>query len=31
MSVVFAPQPGPQERFLASPADVVVYGGAAGG
>lgn len=25
------PQPGPQERFLASPADIVVYGGAAGG
>lgn len=25
------PQPGPQERFLASPADLVIYGGAAGG
>ena len=25
------PQPGPQEAFLASPADWVVYGGAAGG
>jgi predicted phage terminase large subunit-like protein len=25
------PQPGPQTRFLANPADVVVYGGAAGG
>lgn len=25
------PQPGPQERFLSSPADVVIYGGAAGG
>ena len=26
-----APQPGPQTQFLVSPADVVVYGGAAGG
>lgn len=26
-----APQPGPQEMFLASPADIVIYGGAAGG
>lgn len=25
------PQPGPQEAFLASPADIVFYGGAAGG
>lgn len=25
------PQPGPQEEFLSSPADVVIYGGAAGG
>lgn len=25
------PQPGPQEMFLSSPADVVIYGGAAGG
>ncbi len=25
------PQAGPQERFLSSPADIVVYGGAAGG
>jgi predicted phage terminase large subunit-like protein len=25
------PQAGPQEQFLASPADIVVYGGAAGG
>ena len=25
------PQPGPQEMFLASPADIVLYGGAAGG
>ncbi len=24
------PQPGPQEQFLASPADIVIYGGAAG-
>lgn len=25
------PQPGPQEKFLASPADICIYGGAAGG
>jgi predicted phage terminase large subunit-like protein len=25
------PQPGPQEKFLSSPADIVIYGGAAGG
>lgn len=25
------PQPGPQEMFLSSPADIVIYGGAAGG
>lgn len=25
------PQPGPQETFLASPADIAIYGGAAGG
>lgn len=25
------PQPGPQERFLGSPADIAIYGGAAGG
>lgn len=25
------PQPGAQEQFLASPADIVIYGGAAGG
>lgn len=25
------PQPGPQEQFLSSPADFVIYGGAAGG
>lgn len=29
--VVIAPQPGPQEQFLSSPADIVIYGGAAGG
>ena len=28
---ILRPQPGPQERFLASSADIVVYGGAAGG
>lgn len=27
----FKPQAGPQEMFLASPADIVIYGGAAGG
>lgn len=25
------PQPGPQERFLSCPADIAIYGGAAGG
>lgn len=25
------PQPGPQEQFLATPADIAIYGGAAGG
>ena len=25
------PQEGPQEQFLASPADIVIFGGAAGG
>ena len=25
------PQPGPQEKFLSSPADIVIYGGGAGG
>jgi len=29
--IEFRPQPGPQEAFLSSPADIVVYGGAAGG
>jgi predicted phage terminase large subunit-like protein len=28
---VLRPQPGPQEAFLASPADIAIYGGAAGG
>lgn len=27
----FSPQPGPQTEFLKSPADIVIYGGAAGG
>lgn len=27
----FEPQPGPQTAFLSSPADIVIYGGAAGG
>ena len=29
--VVIRPQDGPQMRFLSSPADIVIYGGAAGG
>lgn len=29
--VVIRPQAGPQERFLSTPADVAIYGGAAGG
>jgi len=28
---VIRPQAGPQEAFLANPADIVIYGGAAGG
>jgi predicted phage terminase large subunit-like protein len=28
---VIKPQPGPQEKFLSSSADIVIYGGAAGG
>lgn len=28
---VFKPQPGPQEQFLSTPADIAIYGGAAGG
>ena len=28
---VIRPQPGPQEKFLKSPADIVIYGGGAGG
>ena len=28
---VVRPQPGAQARFLASPADIAIYGGAAGG
>jgi predicted phage terminase large subunit-like protein len=28
---VIRPQPGPQENFLASPADIAIYGGGAGG
>ena len=27
----FKPQPGPQEQFARSPADIVIYGGSAGG
>lgn len=30
-AVVIQPQPGPQETFFTSPADVLIYGGAAGG
>ena len=31
MSIVIRPQEGPQEEFLRSSADIVIYGGAAGG
>lgn len=31
MPVVLKPQPGPQELFLSTPADIAFYGGAAGG
>lgn len=31
MGEVLAPQPGPQTQFLSSQADLVIYGGAAGG
>jgi predicted phage terminase large subunit-like protein len=30
-SVNIAPQPGPQQTFLSTPADIAIYGGAAGG
>lgn len=29
--IVIGPQPGPQSLFLATPADIAIYGGAAGG
>lgn len=29
--IIIKPQPGPQEMFLSTPADVCIYGGAAGG
>ena len=31
MARIIKPQPGPQEQFLSSPADICIYGGAAGG
>ncbi|HEY1722542.1 MAG TPA: terminase family protein [Magnetospirillaceae bacterium] len=31
MPLRIAPQPGPQSRFLETPADIAIYGGAAGG
>lgn len=31
MPEILRPQPGPQEQFLASPADIAIYGGGAGG
>lgn len=31
MTKVFAPQPGPQTEFLSADADIVIYGGGAGG
>lgn len=30
-SIEIRPQPGPQTRFLSTPADIAIYGGAAGG
>jgi predicted phage terminase large subunit-like protein len=30
-TTIIRPQPGPQERWLSSPADIAVYGGGAGG
>ena len=29
--ITLGPQPGPQTQFLSSPADIVIYGGSAGG
>lgn len=31
MAKILRPQEGPQEKFLATPADIAIYGGAAGG
>lgn len=31
MTMELKPQPGPQEKFLSSPADITIYGGSAGG
>lgn len=31
MTKILRPQPGPQEMFLSTPADIAIYGGAAGG
>ena len=31
MPKVLKPQKGPQEAFLRTPADIAIYGGAAGG
>ena len=30
-ALTLRPQPGPQEKFLSSPADIIIYGGSAGG
>jgi predicted phage terminase large subunit-like protein len=30
-TITLRPQPGPQEKFLSSPADIAIYGGSAGG
>lgn len=30
-TIIIKPQPGPQEAFLATPADIAIYGGEAGG
>ena len=31
MGTIYKPQPGPQEQFARSPADITIYGGSAGG
>ena len=31
MPTILKPQPGPQTQFMATPAQICIYGGAAGG